>query len=54
MKNARNTKRNAFVLCAVHHALNAALTDFKKVMCAGNSSTNYNKELNLNKLPRPK
>ena len=51
MKNAKDAKRHAFVLCVVYSALNSALIDYKQRMC-GNSTTkvNYAKTININSL----
>ena len=53
--NTRQTKRNAFMLCAVHRAVNSALMDYKARMCfeadgtikQGVSFVNYNRTLNV-------
>lgn len=50
MKNALQTKREAFALCVVHSALNSALLDYKKRMCPNDGTTNYAKTLNINAL----
>ena len=40
---SRQVKRNAYTLCVIHHAINAAMINYKKVMCSDNAQTNYNK-----------
>jgi len=50
MKNALQTKREAFALCVIHSALNSALLDYKKRMCPNDGTTNYAKTLNINAL----
>jgi len=40
-------RRHAFAVCILHRSINAALTDYKKRMCEGNSNTIYEKKLNL-------
>ncbi len=45
--NDRQKKRNAFMLCVLHRALNAALEDFKRRMCLGASFVNFNHSLNV-------
>ena len=39
-------KRNAFMICTTHRAINAALIDYKKRMC-GDSKANYEKTVDL-------
>lgn len=50
IKNARDTKRHAFVLCVIYSALNDALLDYKQRMCPDSSTTNYAKTMNINTL----
>jgi hypothetical protein len=38
------------VLCVVYSSLNSALIDYKQRMCGNDSSTNYAKTININKL----
>ena len=41
-------KRNAFMLCTIHSALNAAMVDYKTRMCDENyDSVNYNRSINV-------
>ena len=39
-------KRNAFMICTTHRAINAALIDYKKRMC-GDKKANYEKTVDL-------
>ena len=48
IKNAREAKRHAFVLCVIYSAFNDALLDYKQRMCPDSSSTNYAKTININ------
>jgi hypothetical protein len=50
IRNARDAKRHAFILCVVYSAMNSALLDYKQRMCANNSATNYATTININKL----
>mmetsp|Transcript_3116 Transcript_3116/g.4807 ORF Transcript_3116/g.4807 Transcript_3116/m.4807 type:complete len:502 (-) Transcript_3116:106-1611(-) len=40
-------RRSAFVLCVLHSALNAALTDYKEKMCTNTTHANYDKSTNV-------
>jgi len=40
-------KRNAFMLCTIHRAINAALVDYKQRMCTNGEFINHNKTINL-------
>jgi peptidyl serine alpha-galactosyltransferase len=42
----RQAKRNAFMVCAIHRAVNSALIDYKQRMC-GHNITNYDKLINV-------
>ena len=43
----RQAKRNAFMLCTIHNALNEAMLDYKTRMCdENNDSINYNRSVN--------
>lgn len=42
----RQTKRNAFMLCAAHRSINSALLDYKKRMCDG-QKINYERTINV-------
>lgn len=50
MKNARDAKRHAFVLCVIYSAFNDALLDYKQRMCPNDATTNYAKTININAL----
>jgi hypothetical protein len=39
-------KRNAFMICTTHRAINSALTDYKKRMC-NEGNANYEKTVDL-------
>jgi len=44
-------KRNAFTICTLHRAINAAAVDFKKRMCdAKGIPANYEKSVNVHLL----
>ncbi len=43
----KQAKRNAFALCVIHKAINAAVLDFKSKMCADDPRTKYNRVLNV-------
>ncbi len=40
-------KRNAFMLCTVHHAINAMVAHYKEVMCPPGVFVNTNKSINV-------
>ena len=44
-KNKKHAKRNAFVVCTVYKAIEAAMEDFKRRECAGNPQTNWERTL---------
>jgi hypothetical protein len=44
-------KRNAFAICTLHRAINAAAVDYKKRMCdAKGIQANYDKSVNVHLL----
>lgn len=48
--NAVMAKRNAFTLCVIYRAVNAALLDYKQKMCTGSTTVNYERNINVHKL----
>jgi hypothetical protein len=40
-------RRNAFMLCTVHRAINAMVEHYKSVMCPPGAFVNHNKSVNV-------
>ena len=47
VKDKLFAKRNAFMLCTIHKAVNDALIDFKRRMCTHGEKINLEKTLRL-------
>ena len=40
-------RRNAFMLCTIHNAINAMVTHYKSVMCPAGEKVNLDKTINV-------
>jgi hypothetical protein len=40
-------RRNAFMLCTIHNAINGMVTHYKQVMCGPGEHVNLNKSINV-------
>jgi len=45
--NRQESRRNAFAICILHHTINAAVINYRNVMC-GNTTGAYNTEKSVN------
>lgn len=43
----KEARRNAFMLCAIHNAINAMVTHYKSVMCTNGETVNLDKTINV-------
>ena len=43
----KQARRNAFMLCTLHNSINAMVTHYKSVMCAGEPNVNLDKKINV-------